>query len=212
MLITTPKPDPFIELVIRLAPLPYCDGLEQVENGEWYGDSMFSFLICRSCFEEVVHSTIFASSMSLRKIPGKHHCSLYSDRMRERYFEACQQKSLDSILDFAAQREEVYHPELYAFPARYNQRLETIESQHRNRARKAPFFGILVSRSHSRAYTSLLAFSDALTPCSFGRRSNADSMALQPVDPIYDSQLQRLHNDMDRQKWEDLWDRWKEVE
>ena len=106
----TRDPAPFIDYVSRLASLPNCQGTRRLENAHWYGDEDASLLICPSCFEQAVRGTHFASAFPLQgtPLPGGQHCSLYSLRMRTKYAEACEQKSIDSLLSFASQREQIY--------------------------------------------------------------------------------------------------------
>ena len=106
----TRNPTPFLDYVSRLASLPTCRGTRLLENANWYGDEDASLLICPSCFEEAARGSHFASAFPLQNKPLAvgHYCSLYSLRMREKYAEACKQRSIDSLLSFASQREQIY--------------------------------------------------------------------------------------------------------
>lgn len=135
----TRDPAPFIDYVSRLAPLPLCQGKRRLENASWYGDEDACLLICPSCFEEVVRGTHFAPSFPLQHtlLPEAHHCSLYSSGMRGKYFEACELRSLDSLLSFAAQREQVYQqcvPQIEAFLASQQQKMELLKIASGQRA------------------------------------------------------------------------------
>lgn len=135
----TRDPAPFIDYVSRFAPLPKCQGTRRLENTTWYGDKDASLLICPSCFEEAVRGTHFASAFPLRNtpLPAGHHCSLYSSRMREKYAEACKQRSLDSLLSFAHQREQIYQqtiPHIEAFLSNQEQKKELLRIAGQSRA------------------------------------------------------------------------------
>jgi len=135
----TRDPAPFIDYVSRLAPLPMCQGTRRLENASWYGDKDASLLICPSCFEEAVRGTHFAPTFPLQhtSLPGGHHCSLYSGRMRQKYSEACKQRSTDSLLSFAAQREQVYQqtiPHIEASLASQRQKMELLKVVSQQRA------------------------------------------------------------------------------
>jgi len=131
---------PFIDYVSRFASLQKCQGTRRLENASWYGDKDASLLICPFCFEEAVRGTHFASAFPLHNtpLPAEHHCSLYSSRMREKYAEACKQRTLDSLLSFAAQREQIYQqtiPHIEVFLANQRQKMELIKIAHKTRAR-----------------------------------------------------------------------------
>lgn len=130
---------PFIDYVSRLAPLPICQGRRLLEDASWYGDKDASLLICPSCFEETVRGTHFASTFPLQHtlLPEEHHCSLYSPRMRQKYSEACKLRSMDSLLGFAAQREQVHQqtiPHIEAFLASQRQKMELLKILSQQRA------------------------------------------------------------------------------
>lgn len=134
----TRDPSPFIDYVSRLASLSICQGTRRLENTTWYGDKDASLLICPSCFEEAVHGTHFASTFPLQNtlLPAGHHCSLYSSRMRDKYTEACKQRSLDSLLSFAADREQIYQqtiPHIEAFGANQQRKMDLLMVSHRER-------------------------------------------------------------------------------
>ena len=135
----TRDPTPFIDYVSRLASLPTCQGTRRLENANWYGDKDASLLICPSCFEEAVLGTHFASAFPLQNtpLPTEHHCSLYSTRMREKYAEACKQRSLESLLSFASRREQIYQqtiPHLEAFLTNQRQKSKLLEIAGKSRA------------------------------------------------------------------------------
>ena len=125
----TRDPAPFIDYVSRFAPLPECQGSRQLENATWYGDKDASLLICPWCFEEAVRGTHFASAFPLQNIqlPAGYHCSLYSPRMRKKYSEACEQQSLDSLLSFARQREQIYQQIVSEIEALFPDRRQKME-------------------------------------------------------------------------------------
>ncbi|KAL8782544.1 MAG: hypothetical protein Q9195_009628 [Heterodermia aff. obscurata] len=134
----TRDPAPFIDYVSRFASLSKCQGTKQLEHAAWYGDTAASLLICPRCFEEAVRGTYFASAFALQKtqLPGAHHCSLYSPRMRKKYAEACEQQSLDALFNFATEREHIYQqtmPQIEAFLASQQQKMEMLKiaGQHR---------------------------------------------------------------------------------
>ena len=134
----TRDPAPFIDYVFRFASLPSCQGTKQLENATWYGDKEAFLLICPWCFEETVRGTRFASAFPLQntQLPAGNHCSLYSPRMRKKYAEGCEEQSLDSLLNFAAQREQIYQqtiPRIEAFLASQREKMELLKiaSQHR---------------------------------------------------------------------------------
>lgn len=135
----TRDPTPFTDYVSRLAYLPKCQGTRSLENATWYGDKDANLLICPSCFEETVRGTHFASAFRLQNVllPDAHHCSLYSQRMRSNYFEACKQKSLDSLLDFSRHRELIYQqtiPQLEIHHSIRRQQLELLKITARSRS------------------------------------------------------------------------------
>ena len=140
----TRDPTPFIDYVSRVASLPVCQGTRRLENASWYGDSDASLLICPCCFEEAVRGTHFASIFPLQNtpLPAGHHCSLYSARMRGKYAQACEQRSMDSLLDFASRREQIYqqtvpHVESFIENQRQKQRLLNIAGMTRSNAIQA---------------------------------------------------------------------------
>ena len=135
----TRDPAPFIDFVSRVASLAKCQGTRRLENATWYGNKDASLLICPSCFEEAVRGTHFASAFPLQNspLPAGHHCSLYSSRMRGKYAEACKQKSLDSLLSFATQREQIYQqtiPDIEAYLFNQEQKMELLKIAHKQRA------------------------------------------------------------------------------
>lgn len=135
----TRDPAPFIDYVSRFASLPKCQSTRRLENATWYGNKDASLLICPSCFEEAVRGTHFASAFPLHNtlLPAGHHCSLYSSRMREKYAEACKQRSLDSLLSFAAQREQIYQqtiPHIEVFLHNQRQKAELLKIAGKSRA------------------------------------------------------------------------------
>lgn len=135
----TRDPAPFIDYVSRFASLSKCQGTQRLENATWYGDKDASLLICPSCFEEAVRGTHFASTFPLHNtlLPAGQHCSLYSPRMREKYAEACKQRSLDWLLEFTSQREQIYQqtvPHIEAFLSHQRQRSELLKIAGKYRA------------------------------------------------------------------------------
>ena len=135
----TRDPAPFIDYVSRFASLSKCQGTRRLENATWYGHKDASLLICPSCFEEAVRSTHFASAFPLHNniLPTGHHYSLYSPRMREKYAEACKQRSLDPLLEFTSQREQIYQqtvPHIEAFLSHQRQRSELLKTAGEIRA------------------------------------------------------------------------------
>ena len=135
----TRDPTPFIDYVSRVASLPVCQGSRRLENANWYGDQDASLLICPCCFEEAVRGTHFASAFPLQDtpLPAEHHCSLYSARMREKYAEACKQRSLDSLLGFASRREQIYQqtvPHVGNFIASQRQKQQLLDIAGMTRA------------------------------------------------------------------------------
>ena len=135
----TRDPTPFVDYVSRVASLQICQGTRLLENANWYGDEDASLLICPSCFEEAVRGTHFASAFPLQNktLPVGHHCSLYSSRMREKYAEACKQTSLDSLLSFASQREQIYQqtiPNIEKFLSNQRQKQELLKIAAQTRA------------------------------------------------------------------------------
>ena len=129
---------PFIDYVSRLAGLPQCQLSRRIENATWYGDKDASLLICPSCFEQAVHGTYFASAFPLQNtlLPDAHHCSLYSFRMRGKYAQACEQRSMDSLLSFAVEREQVYQkavPQIEAFLTNNQQKFELLQLARQQR-------------------------------------------------------------------------------
>ncbi|KAL8707385.1 MAG: hypothetical protein Q9220_007577 [cf. Caloplaca sp. 1 TL-2023] len=131
-------PTTFIDFVSRIATLPTCQGSRPVKDAAWYGDEDACLLICPSCFEEVVHDTYFAATFPIQncQLPGFHHCSLYSMRMRRLYAKACELQSLKPLLAIAIERDWVYRdtmPQLQAFRAKQQQQQDLLRlaGQHR---------------------------------------------------------------------------------
>ena len=135
----TRDPAPFIDYISRLAALPTCQRTRRIENAKWYGDRDASLLICPSCFEQAVRGTHFASAFPLQDtpLPEGYHCSLYSSRMREKYAEACRQKSIDSLLGFASHRQQIYQqtiPHIDVFIANQQQKQKLLNIAGKTRA------------------------------------------------------------------------------
>ena len=135
----TRNPTSFIKYVSRCAFLPTCEGTTRLANARWYGDADAALLICPSCFEEAVRDTPLAASFPLQNalLPGEHHCSLYSTRMREKYTGACKQQTLAPLLHFASHREGIYQqtiPQIEAFCARQGQQTELLKAAKKARA------------------------------------------------------------------------------
>ena len=135
----TRDPAPFVDYVSRFASLPKCQSTRRLENATWYDDKDASLLICPSCLEEAVRGTHFASAFPLHNtlLPAGHHCSLYFSRMREEYAGACKQRSLESLLSFAAQREQIYQqtiPHIEVLPLIRRQKRELLKIAGKPRA------------------------------------------------------------------------------
>ena len=195
----TRDPAPFIDYVSRFASLTKCQGTKQLENATWYGDKDASLLICPWCFEEAVRGTHFALRFPLQRtqLPAAHHCSLYSSRMRKKYAEACEQQSLDSLLNFAAQREQIYQqtiPQIEAFLAGQREKMELLKiaSQHRSFSKAA--------RSMSNAFSGGNPIVTNYDP----------GIVLSTLN--YQQQQRNLINDPQRPAMMQLEARWKEVE
>ena len=195
----TRDPAPFIDYVSRLASLPTCQGTRRLENANWYGDENASLLICPSCFEQAVRGTHFASAFLLQAtpLPGGQHCSLYSLRMRERYAEACKQKSMDSLLSFASQREQIYqqtipHIEWFMTHQQQKQKLLSIAGKTRANAVQAASLG--------NAFTGGNAIVSNFDP----------KVVLYTLN--YEQQRRNLQYDPQKPKMMQLERMWKEVE
>ena len=192
-------PAPFIDYVSRFASLTKCQGTKQLENATWYGDKDASLLICPWCFEEAVHGTHFASRFPLQRtqLSDGHHCSLYSSRMRKKYAEACEQQSLESLLNFAAQREQIYQqtiPQIAAFLADQRQKMELLKiaGQHRSFSKQA------------------LSMSNAFSGGNPIVTNYDPGIVLSTLN--YQHQLRNLENDPRRPAMMQLEAAWKEVE
>ena len=195
----TRDPAPFIGYVSRLASLPKCQGTRCLENATWYGDEDASLLICPSCFEQAVRGTHFASAFPLQNtpLPAGHHCSLYSFRMREKYAEACKQKSIDLLLSFASQREQIYQqtiPYIETFISHQQQKQKLLKIAGQRRANAV------------QATSSFNAFSGGNTIVT-----NFDpGIVLHTLN--YEQQRMNLQFDPQRPRMMELERMWKEVE
>lgn len=195
----TRDPTPFIDYVSRLAPLPMCQGTRCLEDASWYGDQDASLLICPSCFEETVRGTLFAPTFPLQHalLPEGHHCSLYSTRMRQQYSEACKQRSTDSLLSFASQREQVYQqtiPPIEAFLASQRQKMDLLKIVSQQRA------SAKASITLSRGFLGGSPFVDDYHPLIVGLTIN------------YNDLQRQLQFDPQRTTVMQLEARWNEVE
>ena len=195
----TRDPTPFVDYVSRVASLPVCQGSRRLENANWYGDETASLLICPDCFEEAVRGTYFASAFPLQNtpLPAGHHCSLYSARMREKYAEACKQRSLDSLLDFASRREQIYQqtvPHVESFIADQRQKQQLLDIAGMTRA------NAIGSQSLYNAFTGGNAIVHNFSP----------SIVLHTLN--YEQQRRDLIYDPRKPEMMQLEQRWKEVE
>lgn len=195
----TRDPTPFIDFVSRFAALPKCQGTSRLEKTTWYGDQDASLLMCPSCFEEAVRDTYFAAAFPLRNtlLPAAHHCSLYSPRMREKYAEACGQKSLDSLFGFTAHREQVYQqtiPQIEMIHANQRRKMETLRFAGRARARS------IQTTTLGRAY------------CGGNPIAHNFSPGIVPQTLLYEQQRRDIIFDSQKPLKEQLLARWKEVE
>ena len=195
----TRDPTPFIDYVSRVASLPVCQGTRRLENANWYGDQDASLLICPCCFEEAVRGTHFASAFPLQNtpLPAAHHCSLYSSRMRNKYAEACKQRSLTSLFGFASHREEIYeqtvpHVESFMAGQREKEQLLQIAGTVRSNA--------IASQSLFNGFTGGNAIVHGFSPGVVLHTLNYEQ---QRRDMIYDPR---------RPEMIQLEQRWKEVE
>ena len=195
----TRDPKPFIDYIARFASLPVCQGTRRVENATWYGDQDASLLICPACFEEAVRGTYFASTLPLQNkpLPAANHCSLYSARMRGMYAQACETRSLTSLLAFAARREEVYRetiPQIENFLANQRQKEQLLRIAGTNRA------NAIASQALYNGFTGRNAivhgFSQGVVGLTLG----------------YEQQRRDLVYDARRPGMVQLEQRWKEVE
>ena len=195
----TRDPTPFIEYVSRVASLPDCQGTRRLEHANWYGDSDASLLICPFCFEEAVRGSHFASVFPLQNtsLSAGHHCSLYSARMREKYAEACEQRSLDSLLGFASRREQIYQqtvPHIESFIASQRQKQELLNIAG-------------MARSNAIATQSLYNVFTGGPPIVHNFSHN---IVLHTLN--YEQQRRDLNYDLRKPGMMQLEQRWKEVE
>ena len=135
----TGDPASFIKYVSRCASLSTCQGTHRLENAGWYGNEDAGLLICPSCFEEAVRDTPLAAAFPLQNVhlPTERHCSLYSARMRKKYMEACEQRTLTPLLQFATHREQIYQqtiPSLEAFHARQQEQIRLLKTANQVRS------------------------------------------------------------------------------
>lgn len=195
----TRNPTPFIDYVSRISLLSTCQGTRALENASWYGDKDASLLICPSCFEDIVRGTCFASAFPLQRtqLSTAHHCSLYSSRMRQKYFDACNQNSLDSLLHFAAQREQIYQqtiPFIESFQASQSQKMEMLKA----------------ARNHRAASMGIAAMGNAFL--GGNPFIHAYSPGIQTLTIGYEGIRRSLLNDPQRPRALELDAQWKEVE
>ena len=195
----TRDPMPFIDFVSRVASLPVCQGNRRLENANWYGDQDASLLICPCCFEEAVRGTYFASALPLQNTPlaAAHHCSLYSARMRGKYAEACENRSLDALLGFASHREEIYQqtvPHVESFIASQRQKQQLLDIAGMTRAHAVG------AQSLYNGFTGGNAIVSHFSPGVMLHTLNYEQ---QRRDMVYDPQ---------RPKMMQLEQQWKEVE
>lgn len=195
----TRDPAPFLDYVFRLASLSKCQGTRPLHNAKWYGDQEAGFLICPSCFEETVRGTQYASAFPLQNtpLPTAEHCSLYSLRMRLKYAEACKERSLDSLLSFAREREQIYQEVVSqrdAFVASQEHEMEML-----NIARQ--------QREFAKGVASLSNVFSGGYPLI----TNYD-ISIMPSTIMYNHQRNQILYDPRRPVMEQLEARWKEVE
>lgn len=195
----TRDPAPFIDYFSRFASLSNCQGSRRLENALWYGDKAASLLICPWCFEEAVRGTLFSSTFSLQntRLADGYHCSLYSPRMRDKYAQACKQRSLDSFLSFAVHREQIYqqiNPQLEVYYARQRHNMELLKIASRSRA-------FSVQAASLRA-----GFTGGYPIVTHG------DLSIVPQTAIYQHQLRKLELDPQRPAMMQLEAMWKEVE
>ncbi|KAL8663542.1 MAG: hypothetical protein Q9202_003730 [Teloschistes flavicans] len=190
---------PFISYVSRAASLPVCQGKQRIENAHWYGDPSASLLICPYCFHDVVHGTQFASAFPLQNalLPTENRCSLYSNRMRQKYSDACKSGSLDSLLAFALHREEVYRetiPQIQTFMLRQKQQMDLLRLAQQQRSQQIGITAV------GRAFMGGNAIVHNYDP----------AVVLSTIN--INSQMARLDSDPERPRMLQLEARWKEVE
>lgn len=195
----TRDPTPFVDYVSRVASLPVCQGSRSLENANWYGDKDASLLICPSCFEEAVRGTSLASAFPLQNtpLPAAHRCSLYSARMRGKYAEACEQKSMDSLFGFASQREQIYQqtvPQIESFMANQREKQQLLDIAGMTRA------NAIGAQSLYNGFTGGNAIVHNFSP----------GIMLHTLS--YEQQRRNLIYDPQRPKMMQLEQRWKEVE
>lgn len=97
----------WVDYVIRISGVPPC-AKDAVENRRWYGWQ--DAFICESCFEEVAQGSTLKSHMTYKGVLIEQSilCSLYSDRMRVAWAEACKQQDATSFIEVAKNRLRVF--------------------------------------------------------------------------------------------------------
>lgn len=95
----------FADYVLRVVSLPACPKATVVENRGFYGTEYF--LVCESCYEEVVSGTSLAPRLSYGQV-AQGSCHVYSPRMRTLWAEACATQDLEAFTVLARHRTAMY--------------------------------------------------------------------------------------------------------
>jgi hypothetical protein len=191
------------DYVRKWAAIPVCQGLNKVQDKEWYGWN--DCTICPQCYTGFAAGTSLVESFELNntRIDAMTMCCLYSPRMKEKYAAACAVGDPAELLEFSLKRSLIYE--------------ETVPRVQMLSRMQSMSHGLAISQMMlSQAYAQSNAMKDWVTPSpvQYGNSSVGYYSSVEGVEgaKLRDEASASLTNQSYLGQAEILAERWKTVE